>query len=395
MEQCDLLPNGNRLKTIYIKLDSVASIYLSAGQSWLGEVLVKASLHANSYDLPSILEQIRQGFRSHALLYGLAGFTALSGQIIGYFYGRESANSYFRGFFTHNLLSSAVAALGLLGAIFLLHSIFLAPKDNLWNHVAKTLREDIFSPSRLANGFHGVLLIGLTLGGYSFWKQQVANIGGFAFDATLVKIDLMLHGGSLPQELLDRIMAFPAVAIFIDAFYIFWFPIQLVVIATMSFQKVASIHRYRYLLTFGLNYLVIGVIAANLVSTAGPVYFERLNPGADIYANHLAILKHITPTFQLHAIEWQEALWAAYIGSPPYSYISAFPSMHVANAMLVFLISLKYGLLIRISGVLFLILTFVGSVFLGWHYAADGYAAILIVLGEWWLAGKIAGNQLK
>ncbi|MEK7660420.1 MAG: phosphatase PAP2 family protein [Pseudomonadota bacterium] len=346
------------------------------------------------HEVPAILVEIARGFKSHGALYVLAIFTALSGQVVGYFYGRESANSYFRGFFTENFLNSAIGALGLFCAIFLLHSIFTTRPRKLWGHVTKTLRENIFSHSRLANGFHGVLLIALTLGGYSFWKQQVANIGGFAFDKALVKIDLMLHGGALPQELLDRIIAFPVMAIFIDAFYIFWFPIQLVVIASMSFQKIASFHRYRYLLTFGLNYLVIGVIAANLVSTAGPVYFERLNPGSDIYAHHMAILDQITPSFQLHATQWQDALWAAYISSPSYSYISAFPSMHVANAMLVFLISLKYGLLIRISGFLFLFLTLVGSIFLGWHYAADGYAAILIVLGEWWLAGKIANKQV-
>lgn len=347
------------------------------------------------HEPPAIVAELLHGFKTHALIYYLAIFTFISGQIVGYFYGRERANSFFRGFFTENFVFSAISAIFLLLAIYLLHVTLIKRPKNLWNHLAKTAKSEFFSSARLANGFHGIALVALILGGYSFWKQQVANIGGFAFDPFVARIDIMLHGGVLPQELLARVWAYPALAIFIDRFYIFWFPIQLVVILTMSFQKVASFHRFRYLFTFGLNYLIVGVIAANLVSSAGPVYLERLNAGSHQYSHHLDMLKHISPNFQLHATQWQDALWAAYNAAPSYSYISAFPSMHVANAMLVFLISLGYAWWLKIAGGLFLLLTMVGSVFLGWHYAIDGYAAIVIVLGEWWLAGKIAKTQIN
>jgi hypothetical protein len=46
--------------------------------------------------------------------------------------------------------------------------------------------------------------------------------------------------------------------------------------------------------------------------------------------------------------------------------------------------------------VAFGLLTFVtlfGSVYLAWHYAVDGYAAILGTLGLWWLTGRFSRTE--
>jgi hypothetical protein len=45
---------------------------------------------------------------------------------------------------------------------------------------------------------------------------------------------------------------------------------------------------------------------------------------------------------------------------------------------------------LRIAGLLFAILTLLGSVRLGWHYAIDGYVSIAIVAVLWWLVGRFA-----
>ena len=37
-----------------------------------------------------------------------------------------------------------------------------------------------------------------------------------------------------------------------------------------------------------------------------------------------------------------------------------------------------------------MVLVFIASVHLGWHYAVDGYGAWLIALPLWWIAGRIA-----
>ena len=34
----------------------------------------------------------------------------------------------------------------------------------------------------------------------------------------------------------------------------------------------------------------------------------------------------------------------------------------------------------------------VGSVHLGWHYAVDGYAGIVMAMVAWWLAGPIVAR---
>ena len=69
------------------------------------------------------------------------------------------------------------------------------------------------------------------------------------------------------------------------------------------------------------------------------------------------------------------------------------PSMHVALPMLFVLVSWKSSLLLRSLFLVYLGFNLVGSVLLGWHYAVDGYAAILGVIVIWVGMGKLTGNH--
>jgi PAP2 superfamily len=64
--------------------------------------------------------------------------------------------------------------------------------------------------------------------------------------------------------------------------------------------------------------------------------------------------------------------------------------MHVAIAMLVFLACRHLGWWLKYLGAAYLLLIFLGSIFLGWHYAIDGYAGAGFALVAWWLGGVIA-----
>lgn len=69
------------------------------------------------------------------------------------------------------------------------------------------------------------------------------------------------------------------------------------------------------------------------------------------------------------------------------------PSMHVAGAMLFALLGWRtnrwLGILLSINVVLILCAT----VFLGWHYAVDGYASIIATPMIWWVVGVVIRRQ--
>ncbi|WP_348626143.1 phosphatase PAP2 family protein [Mesorhizobium sp. LNJC403B00] len=89
----------------------------------------------------------------------------------------------------------------------------------------------------------------------------------------------------------------------------------------------------------------------------------------------------------------QDIVWSGYIGATPGSLgISAFPSMHVAMAVLFALYATRRS---RLAGLLmwaFAAIIMVGSVVLGWHYAVDGYASVLISIAIWKACGYFLGK---
>ena len=72
--------------------------------------------------------------------------------------------------------------------------------------------------------------------------------------------------------------------------------------------------------------------------------------------------------------------------------ISAMPSMHLSIATVFALLGWKISRFWGMAGIIFLVLILLGSVHLGYHYAVDGYAAILATVGIWWLSGILVSK---
>jgi membrane-associated phospholipid phosphatase len=81
-------------------------------------------------------------------------------------------------------------------------------------------------------------------------------------------------------------------------------------------------------------------------------------------------------------------LWNGYTGASSGSIgISAFPSLHVATAVLFALYASRRWGRIGLALWAFAATILVGSVVLGWHYAVDGYAGALLSVLIWKAAG--------
>jgi hypothetical protein len=69
--------------------------------------------------------------------------------------------------------------------------------------------------------------------------------------------------------------------------------------------------------------------------------------------------------------------------------ISAFPSVHVAVAALYVFVGFAVHRLLGWAFLALLLGTLVGSVHLAWHYALDGYVAIVAVAALWVASGPL------
>ena len=330
------------------------------------------------------------GFKDHLIPHVLALLILVSGYAAMKFGGGAEISISFQAFLARYLAKAASYVLVIVLIIKFLRMVFVERPDRPLPHLANWAYSNLTDTRRLATGIHGSFFIFTVMSGFTMWKKQVAVLGNFAWDQKFASFDQFLHAGFLPQDVLAMLLGFPAAAKAIDFAYFMWFPMLFGSTFIMSFQPLQTFLRYRFMMAFGLTWGLGGIAAANIFSSAGPVYYGRLNPGPDPYAAHMDLIRNLGASAHFEALAIQDSLWAAYAATPSFSSISAFPSMHVSIATLVFLACRHLGRWLKYLSAAYLVLIFLGSIFLGWHYAIDGYAGAGIALAAWWFGGVIA-----
>ena len=71
------------------------------------------------------------------------------------------------------------------------------------------------------------------------------------------------------------------------------------------------------------------------------------------------------------------------------------PSMHVSTSLLFVLVGWRSHRLLGVVFSIFAVVIMLGSVLLAWHYAIDGYVAIIFTLLIWHTVGVFLGNTPK
>jgi len=150
--------------------------------------------------------------------------------------------------------------------------------------------------------------------------------------------------------------------------------------------------RDQYLLTYAAAWIVLGTFLAFLFSSAGPAYYGHLYGDPNPYA---PLLNHLLEVHQRHpllAIRIQRALWDAERAgiAAGGAGVSAMPSLHVAMAELCAIIGRRSERrTVAYSLTTFSVLTLLASIYLGAHYALDGYVSIIGVHVLWRGSGRL------
>ena len=231
---------------------------------------------------------------------------------------------------------------------------------------------------------------------FTAYKNQIPDVLPFYFDEELAALDEVLHFGRHPWEWLQPILGNPSATGFIELVYaVAWG------LATFGMLYWQALHsgpeRAHYLITFALCWIVIGSVLATLMSSAGPPYYEYVAKGENPYLTLFEYLRRFSGETGYSAIEYQQYLWAVHVKDVATSYtgISAMPSMHVSMATLVALAAWRMSRLLGWAAIAHVVLIQVASVQLGWHYATDGYVAILVTVWIWRVSARVLGSKRR
>ncbi|WP_139134828.1 phosphatase PAP2 family protein [Magnetovibrio blakemorei] len=272
------------------------------------------------------------------------------------------------------------------------HALHVRPfrTAGLWKGIRQS---EIFSLDRAAAAYIPVLLLPLFSSVFTSFKISIPEIVPFAWDQTLMRADLALHGGVHPWQLLQPVLGHPLVTSALSYLYNFWHGMICVVYWQM-FRLEKRALRMQFLISFVLTWAILGSLGALLFSSAGPCYYGYIVDGPNPFAEQLAYLQSTQDIFTNRALLGQEYLWRLYqdgkagLGGG----ISAMPSLHVAVALLIFLLARSFSRRMAWITGTYVVIIMVGSVHLGWHYAVDGYVALIGAAMAWMAAGWIVRN---
>jgi hypothetical protein len=296
-------------------------------------------------------------------------------------------------YITTVLTLTAVAA----GVFLLVYAAVVAitvKPERLLPYVVTEVTGKMLTAERLAVAAVTLMLFPIFAASFSYFKVAVPAFHPFEWDARLAAWDRKLHGGHQPWELLQPILGHPLVTTGVNAAYHMWFGVTYAVVLWMMVETRRPQLRMRYLLTFVLTWILLGNLGATLFSSAGPAYFGRVTGLDDPFAPLMAYLHAANAVAPVSALEIQDLLWGWYRSGAVVAGagISAMPSVHVGIAFSCFLLGRAFGRRLAALGGLFAGVILVGSVHLGWHYAIDGYAAILATWFIWrgvgWLLAR-------
>lgn len=253
----------------------------------------------------------------------------------------------------------------------------------------------LFSPRRVARGLAGTLLMLVLLLLFQAMYISVKttfSAGSFPFDPVIADIDRAMHFGRSPVQWLSFLRADWLLRVLEFNYDAIWFPFWLCTLYWFCVSPRAEALRVRFVLTFTLAWAVIGNVVAAMFSTAGPALYGVATGDNQRFAplhNFLHSAPNTTEVTQAY-------LWAMHQAgtSGLGSGISAFPSMHVAITTVCALFLSELDKRWRIPAWSFVAIILVSSVYLGWHYAVDGYAAILLTVGLY-QAVKAVPNLLR
>lgn len=243
---------------------------------------------------------------------------------------------------------------------------------------------------------------GLVLAGNSFFLISKSLINGvhplhaMHWDFSFAAWDKTLHGGHYPHEFLLPAVNSMGAGRALDFLYFFWLNAIFLLMLYNLFGDKMPHRRLRFLWVYFLSWLLLGSVAATVFNSVGPLFYHAFYPAApDVYADvshNIDVLQKHSFLFAAMTRAWLFR-WQTNDTMIDANAISAMPSMHVAIAWLGVLYARAVHRVFYAVALVFFACILVGSVYLGFHYAIDGYISVIAVSVLWWGMGKVIDKR--
>jgi hypothetical protein len=242
----------------------------------------------------------------------------------------------------------------------------------------------VFSARRIASLVCGVMLMmGLMVfqGTFTSIKNALPALeGGFQYDRIQADIDAWMSFGIDPWRLLHTVAGCGVVLTIVEFNYnVVWFIVCFGALFFVSTSPSADGFRRRYVLLFLFVWIMCGNVLAGMFLSAGPVFYGAVTGDQARFAALTTFLT--TSQWSSSASNYQSYLWSLYEqGKPGFGGgISAFPSVHVGLVTLNAFFLAERSRRLGIAGFAYVGFIQLSSVYLGWHYAIDGYVSFIVV----------------
>lgn len=251
----------------------------------------------------------------------------------------------------------------------------------------------MIAPERMGRFLAGTILL-LTAGllfmsTFSSVKTALPLGRDFMFDIVQADIDKALHFGVDPWRLLAFAQHPWVLSVLEFNYSVIWFLLCYFPLYWVATSPRTRTVRVRYILCWFLSWIIVGNLMAGYWLSAGPAYYGYVTGDTARFAEQLAFLESNAGQ-PSSAYNFQAYLWNLHstgqfgIGSG----ISAFPSMHVALVTLNALFLGEYSRRLALAMWAYVALVLFSSVYLGWHYAIDGYASLVTITALYWALRK-------
>lgn len=226
---------------------------------------------------------------------------------------------------------------------------------------------------------------------FTMLKTLLPYLVPFWADPALAEFDRALHLGIDPWQVAHALSGLIDANIAYTIYIGLWMgpALYLPVLLVLIDGDEARIRRFMLLHAF--CWIGLGNVLALAGMSAGPIFYDRLL-GGDTFAPLMEAL-HQSGVFSTETYRVQAELWEVYQrhGQTAGSGISAFPSVHVGMATVLALYLIERSRSLLLPAVLLTVVFQFLSVYLGWHYAVDGYVSILVVVLIWMLLRRPKG----
>ena len=322
-------------------------------------------------------------FERYRLGYQLLLVIAAIEFAVAFTLGRMPVHLYFSAGGFINKMLPAWVILPLIWAGFLAVELARRKVDRPFNAIRRVLYRQ---RHWLGRGFLFILIVLFLARSFSSYKSAIPQYVPFYADPWLAQFDHALFGTD-PWRLTHALIG-PYGTMLIDRAYALWFVIMMLYLGWFCFSRNQAL-QLRGLLTYALNWFLLGNLISLSLSSVGPCFYENFYHDPR-FAPLMANLTLADEEHGLLAFGAMEYLLGSYGQDRFAAGISAMPSLHVSMAFLCFLVAWEYGRhwWAKLAGFAFFVTILIGSVHLGWHYAADGIVSVIVTGLVWWGTGR-------